>query len=84
MEVTGLMKVVESLDDFCEYFGGFFESEYFSGLFGLEVEKIASITVFADKILVVFVLLGVVEFHDVRGVESFHALDLAFEVVKEV
>ena len=84
VKVPGLMEVIESLDNFCKDFSGFFESEYFSGLFGLKVKEIASVTVFADKILVVFVLLGVVEFHDVWGVEGFHAFDLAFQVIKEV
>ena len=50
----------------------------------MEVEQVTSITVFTNKILVVFVFFGVVEFHDVRGVEIFHAVDFSFEIVEEV
>lgn len=78
------MQIIESLNDLCEYFCSLFKSEYFSMLFSLQVKEVTSITVFTDKVLIVLILLSIVEFHDVGGVEGFHALYLTFKVVEKV
>lgn len=65
MEVAGFVEVEEALDDLGEDLGGFLEGEHLAGLLGLEVEQVATITILADEILVVLILLRVIQLHNI-------------------
>jgi hypothetical protein len=84
VQVSGLVQVVQALDDFGHDLCGLFERKNLVRLFGLEVEQIAAITVLADQILVVLVFFCADQFHQVWRIKTLHALNLTLKVVEQV
>lgn len=63
------MQIIEAFDDFGQNLGGLVQSEDLAVLFGLDVEQVTAVAVFAYKVLEVLVLLCLVQFHDIRRVQ---------------
>ena len=56
MDVFGLMEKFKSLNNFRQDLNSFIEGENFVLLLGLVIEKISTITIFADHVLELVVL----------------------------